>query len=354
MKKLILALAVILFSQTNFGQSKGILKGKILSVSNGNPISYANVFISKDTNKHIQVNSNWDGTYLLNELDTGIWNVVFFANGYDSKEIKQIKIVANKAIVLNVTLSQSSGLNSTSEGLSNLYPALVRDKTNANSGTTRTQIQQMAVRSVADITKTAGNGIVSKDDGSASCCVRGQRSGSSVTFIDGIKVIGSASLPRSAIEEVSVKTGGVSAQYENDMSSEVSEVRILNSTTRISSKRVRKTTRYPEETYSEPVEQIVYYENELYQEVADNEFESPRQAPLSTFSIDVDKASYANTRRFLNEGMLPPVNAVRIEELINYFDYDYPQPEGEHPFSITTELAACPWNAERKLALIGI
>ncbi|MFT4757067.1 MAG: Ca-activated chloride channel family protein [Vicingaceae bacterium] len=59
-------------------------------------------------------------------------------------------------------------------------------------------------------------------------------------------------------------------------------------------------------------------------------------------------------RRFLNDGIMPPPEAVRIEELINYFDYDYPQPASDHSFSITTELTNCPWNASRQLALIGI
>ena len=76
--------------------------------------------------------------------------------------------------------------------------------------------------------------------------------------------------------------------------------------------------------------------------------------PLSTFSIDVDTASYANVRRFLMDGSLPPADAVRIEELINYFRFDYPQPGGQDPFSITTELTACPWNPKHRLALIGI
>ena len=75
---------------------------------------------------------------------------------------------------------------------------------------------------------------------------------------------------------------------------------------------------------------------------------------VSTFSIDVDTASYANTRRFLNSGQLPPPDAVRIEELINYFPYKYDQPTGEDPFSVNMELAACPWQPKHKLVRVGI
>lgn len=93
---------------------------------------------------------------------------------------------------------------------------------------------------------------------------------------------------------------------------------------------------------------------EKYDDHGENPFRTVTADPLSTFSIDVDTASYANIRRFLNEGSLPPEQAVRIEEMINYFKFDYPQPKGEQPFSITTELADCPWNAKHRLALVGL
>ena len=93
---------------------------------------------------------------------------------------------------------------------------------------------------------------------------------------------------------------------------------------------------------------------EEYARVKERGFVSPRAEPLSTFSIDVDTASYANTRRFLNQGQLPPRDAVRIEELINYFPYDYPDPDGPHPFSVTTELSTAPWNRDHPLLRVGL
>ena len=93
---------------------------------------------------------------------------------------------------------------------------------------------------------------------------------------------------------------------------------------------------------------------ERYAEIEENPFLESSRAPLSTFSIDVDTASYANVRRYLNDGQLPPKDAVRIEELINYFEYDYPQPVGDVPFSVNTEVATAHWNAKHKIVQIGL
>ena len=96
------------------------------------------------------------------------------------------------------------------------------------------------------------------------------------------------------------------------------------------------------------------FNTEQYNRIYDNEFLMAKDNPLSTFSIDVDTASYSNIRRFLNNNQLPPKDAVRIEEMINYFSYDYPQPKENEPFSVTTEVAACPWNKDHQLVLIGL
>ena len=94
--------------------------------------------------------------------------------------------------------------------------------------------------------------------------------------------------------------------------------------------------------------------SERYAEITENPFLETSGAPLSTFSIDVDTASYANVRRHINEGSLPPKDSVRIEELINYFEYDYPQPVSDVPFSVSTEVAKTPWNSKHKIVQIGL
>lgn len=96
------------------------------------------------------------------------------------------------------------------------------------------------------------------------------------------------------------------------------------------------------------------FNTEDYDRIYENEFKSALDNPLSTFSIDVDAASYSNMRRFITMGQMPPADAVRIEEMVNYFTYDYKQPTDEHPFSVYTEMTDCPWNKESKLIHIGL
>ncbi len=93
---------------------------------------------------------------------------------------------------------------------------------------------------------------------------------------------------------------------------------------------------------------------ERYGSITEDPTKRTPSDPLSTFSIDVDTASYANVRRFLNDGRKPPRDAVRIEELVNYFRYDDPQPKGNAPFSVTVEAAACPWRRGARLVRIGL
>ncbi len=102
------------------------------------------------------------------------------------------------------------------------------------------------------------------------------------------------------------------------------------------------------DSYEEP------FNTEGYDYISENIFRAAADNPLSTFSIDVDAASYSNVRRLLLSGQVPPAGAVRVEEMINYFQYEYPQPKNDVPFSFLTEMNDCPWNSQHKLVLIGM
>lgn len=96
------------------------------------------------------------------------------------------------------------------------------------------------------------------------------------------------------------------------------------------------------------------YNTEEYHRIDDHNYQTVTDSPVSTFSIDVDTAAYSNVRRFINSGKLPPADAVRTEEMINYFTYDYPQPQDGCPFAVTTEVSACPWQPGHQLVMVGL
>src|SRR5690606_16945912 len=108
------------------------------------------------------------------------------------------------------------------------------------------------------------------------------------------------------------------------------------------------------EAYAPMIPMSPVTNTEEYEGLDENIFYGADKKPLSTFSIDVDAASYSNLRRFINNGQAVPKEAVRIEEMINYFSYDYEQPRGRAPFSVTTEIAAAPWNTQHQLVHIGL
>lgn len=128
------------------------------------------------------------------------------------------------------------------------------------------------------------------------------------------------------------------------------------STSTVSSQDLRSSKNSRKRGKKNKVQTTSYKEpnNESYANKEENGFSSVSQNPLSTFSIDVDKASYSNVRRFLNDGQMPPKDAVRVEEMINYFNYDYQEPTNEHPFGVTTEYGNCAWNKDHKLVLVGL
>jgi Ca-activated chloride channel family protein len=121
-------------------------------------------------------------------------------------------------------------------------------------------------------------------------------------------------------------------------------------------KKLEKQKKEHPELFTQPVAPKVEVDSsqEDYESFAENQFENPAIAPLSTFSIDVDNASYTNVRRFINNGQVVPKDAVRVEEMINFFKYQYPQPTGNNPFSINTEYSDAPWNPKHKLLKIGL
>ena len=140
---------------------------------------------------------------------------------------------------------------------------------------------------------------------------------------------------------------GYGTQKKKNLTGSVSGVRIRGTAP-------MKTANQATVMYDAVYETPPQFNTEEYATVHENIFLAATKNPLSTFSIDVDAASYSNIRRFINQGQMPPKDAVRIEEMVNYFDYDYNGPRGDVPFAVHTEVSDCPWNPKHQLVHIGL
>ncbi len=344
-------LSVLAFGFAGLSQNGlGAIKGKIKDRSTAEPLPFVNVVVSQGGNQVVGGTTDFDGVYYLKGVAPGTYDIVYSMVGYNSQKRTGVIVKSDKITFLDIDLTSGVDLAAV-EVVKYTVPLIDRDggasgaslgreerwsKGSASgSVVSRSEIAKMPGRSVNSIVATVGG--VTHKRGEVS--VRGSRQeGGSFYYIDGIKVRGSENLPKSAVNQISIISGGTPASYENRPEGDV----VLKIQKPIPPKPV------PDNTYQ--IEQI----REQYNEVVDNVFESVEKAPLSTFSIDVDNASYSNVRRYIQRGSVPPIDAVRIEELINYFTYSYPQPEGDDPFSITTTYTECPWNLEHRLIHIGM
>jgi Ca-activated chloride channel family protein len=311
-------------------QLPGGLKGTVKDEITKESIPFAEVRVLLGDELVAGASTDFNGNYSIAPLDHGKYTVTFENSSYTKRRIS-VTINPGKVKVLNIEMSVEEQV---------LDEIVLTDRKLIEVGKTSTiktsqQITNLPIRGTSGIAALTPGVQVGGD---ADLIFRGARSGNNQTYIDGVKVRGDANLPHEAIAQQEVMRSGLPAQYgESNLSSQMKH-RIQKDVSRVYQYQVAS-----------------YHQNtEEYIPVYENNFEVTHGNPLSTFSIDVDGASYANTRRFLENGSLPPQDAVRIEEFVNYFNYDYAQPEGEHPISVYTEVADCPWNTEHQLVHIGL
>jgi Ca-activated chloride channel homolog len=277
--------------------SQTSLQGKVTDAESGEPIILGTVALYKNGVVVTGTETDFDGFYSINELDPGTYDVVFSYTGYTETRITGVGVSAGKANRLDAKMS--AGVTLEEVVVKYERPIIHQDNTTQGSTLSSEQIRNLPTRSANGQSRKKKS---KAEEGNATN-IRGSRSDATNYYIDGVRVSG----------------GKVTAPPPHDPTG-------------------------PQDGHN----------TEDYAHIAENEFKSPVQEPLSTFSIDVDKASYANVRRFLNANQLPPKDAVRIEEMINYFDFDYEKPKGDVPFSVTTELSSCNWKDGHLLLHIGL
>ena len=284
-------------------EDHGKLHAIVRDAKTGQPITRATVQIV-ETHQGAYTKHDSLGAIILN-VAVGTYTVVAKYAEYEPDTARAVVIEADKTTELAFSLHPHvSNMMTRSQAL------VSKTKTDAT----------MPGRQRADDIIRLTPGAV-QDNANGGISYQGSRGTDNSTRVNGVEV--NSALSKLAVSEVQVVTNAADVSYGN-----------------FSGNRG-----YPDRDATNTAEYTTFVENE-YKEV--------HKEPLSTFSIDVDGASYSNIRRFISRGQMPPTDAVRVEEMVNYFKYEYPQPKNGDPFSITTELADCPWNKAHKLALIGL
>ncbi len=310
----------------------------------GEPIPFVNVALLQEGLLVTGTTTDFDGKYKIKSLKPGLYDVKVSSVGFQAEEQHGVLLKADQLTLVDFSLTLGLKLDEVMI-VNYCIPVIERD------GSSRTTI------SGSDIVKMPSRGAraarstvagVQNNDGSVGS-VRGVGAGSTDTYIDGVRVRGSSSLPQAAYEQVQIITGGIPAQFENTTGGTIPiNARPNGSLGTYANTRIQASSKRKKKQLKAEGLKAGY---DLYRQQS---FKNVFAEPLSTFSIDVDAASYSQIRRSLNMGQLPPMEVVRIEEIINYFKYDYPQPAGDDPFSIITEVADCPWNSANKLVHIGL
>ncbi|MFT6319973.1 MAG: Ca-activated chloride channel family protein [Granulosicoccus sp.] len=296
-----LILLLVLFLSTSFAFSQTSISGKVTVAETGEEIIAANIIVSQNGNFVQGETTDIDGNYSI-RVAPGTYDLAFSYTGFASQKITNI--IANPGKNTHVNVRLTSGVQLDEVVVTGYKAPLIKQDATSTGGTvTSEQIRNLPTRNM-NLVAAATAGASTSDEG-ASVRIKGSRSNAKDYYIDGI---------------------------------------------RVGKKSKSQSKKKPKKEQPKPINNS----NEEYNHFVENEFLTSSNKPLSTFSIDVDNASYSNARRYLNNYQMPPKDAVRIEEFINYFDYDYPQPNSVDPFSINTEISDCPWNSENKLVHIGL
>jgi Ca-activated chloride channel family protein len=300
MKRISFVVMLLLLAATQVWAAAGSIKGVVLDEQN-QPVLGAVVQVIQGGITKAGASTNENGAYDVKPLAAGRYDVKLAYAGYKTHMTKNVIVSPDKATVVNITLTVDT--RSLNEVQVVEYKKPLIDKYNSKTVTSE-RIEKMPARTTESGAIAPG---VYQQNGDLS--IAGAREDRAMYIIDGVQT----------------------PKHMKRRAPLVDNARVQ---------------------YLPPVP----YPNsgESYAYKAENDFKLVRDNPLSTLSVDVDRASYSNIRRLITTGQPIPPEAVRVEEMINYFDYQYPQPEGSNPIAIVTEVIDCPWQPGHKLLHIGM
>ena len=311
------------------------LEGKIIDAETLEGMIQAQVSIRKNGSHVRGTTTDFDGNYAITNIEEGTYDVQVSYLGYQTLLHKNVKLSSSKITRLDLKLSEASEL---------LDCVVIKGyKAPANQQYNTTQGKTVVAKEEKGIFKKALS--VFKRKGNPSSEMTAPKEGRSLPSKN-INAIVATSAGLSNSDRT--KRKGIKNAQENSGNYYVDGNRVNQSAPPASESDV-----YPDEKVFEEME-IPLHTDEQYGKIVENPFIDPIEDALSTFSIDVDRAGYSNMRRFIDNGTMPPVDAIRIEEMINYFDYSYDQPSGDDPISLTSTFTECPWNSEHQLLHIGL
>ncbi|WP_417556871.1 YfbK domain-containing protein [Mesoflavibacter zeaxanthinifaciens] len=332
--KLFLKSILVLFTIVQIQAQEKVISG-VVSDENGLPLPSATVLV-KGTSNGIQ--TDFDGNYSITAQVGDI--LVFSYVGYNTKE---------------VTVGSSKTINISMVPDNNLDEVIV-----IGYGTTRHRVKKERIKNASQLVSNK-----QQESSNVVQALSGQVAGVAVINSSGqpgntanIRIRGYNSLTGNR-DPLYVIDGKISSKDDLNTikARKVSEVKVAKNfvgQALYGDKGKYGVVFVKTKNSNYVLPDIESIENESYTKIHENKFKTVSTSPLSTFSIDVDKAGYSNVRRLINNGQFVPANAVKIEEMVNYFNYNYPQPKDEHPFSIHTEVAKTPWNQDTKLVKIGL
>ncbi len=323
MKIIYLILGLVLLSSTPAFSLSNVY-GKITDEETGEELLYANIVLNRNGVFAAGGHTDFEGNYSI-PVDPGTYEMKISYSGYPDRVISGIIVKIDDSTKLDIAMTQGINLQSVVVTAYKV-PLISQEQTTSGGTITSAEIRNLPTKNISAAAATT-TGLSQTDEGS-SVTVRGSRPDATDYYIDGNRISNNSNPP--------VKSAPPSPKDKEVLKTQ----KALKN--KIKKDNLPKTPIVPVLTQEE------------YTTIVENDFIDPKKNNFSTFSIDVDNASYSNMRRYIAHNQTPPRAAVRVEEMINYFNYDYPQPEDKKPFSITTELGECPWNDDHKLLHIGL
>lgn len=301
---------VLLFGLLGLGASAqiqpGQLSGVVTDKETGDPVFQILVeLVNPDSTVALKTVTDFDGKYTLAPITPDTYSVKFSGSAYSRQTILNVSVPGNTTTRLNAQMELAN--QELQEVVMQYSRPLIEEHGATRQVIESETVNNLSSRSIGTI-QAVSAGVYQADEG-ASSQVRGSRSNANVVFIDGVKVSGNSAIPDNLSDH----------EYPHLWSS-----------------------RYD------------LMDREKYNENPVEGFSSPLSSPLSTFAMDVDRGSYFNVRRMIENSQDVPTDAVRTEEFINSFKYGYEEPEDDQRFSFTTELSACPWNDEHQVLRVTL